>query len=168
MYDLEKIKEECNKVCNELGVKMDVPITLNKRLTLTLGRVINGYVDGVYNPTAVEFSSEMLSSSTDSTIHSVIQHEMVHYYITKTTHERHGHDLLFKEVCARIGCKNDGYATHVDRTVSADAIYKYIVFCPTCHKPVAYYRKAGKVIKNIKSCTCRVCGGDDLYVVQNW
>lgn len=167
MYTLEKIQEQCKAVCNQLGVELDVPVTLNKRLTLTLGRVINGYRDGEYNPISVEFSEEFLNYSTDETVYSVIQHEMVHYYITKTTHEHHGHDALFKEVCARIGCKNDGCSTKIQTTKSKDLIYKYTVKCPNCG-PLAYYRRKGKILKSLSDCHCRKCGSHDLYVEQNW
>ena len=167
MYTLEKIKEQCEEICNQLGVELDVPVTFNKRLTLTLGRVINGHRDGAYNPVAVEFSPSFVATSTDDTIYSVIQHEMVHYYITKTTHEHHGHDALFKQVCARIGCKNDGCATKVESTVSKDLIYKYTVFCPNCG-PLAYYRKFGKTLQNLSNCSCKKCKCKKLYYTQNF
>lgn len=44
-------------------------------------------------------------------------HEASHYITTYRTGEVHGHDAMFKSVCAEIGTDNDGTRTKVERIV---------------------------------------------------
>lgn len=171
-YDLEKVTHEFRTICAKAGANsgLNVPIRLNGRLTRTLGRVMQEYdsCEGCYVSTLVEFSRQLIETSTDKSIHDVIMHEAAHLIVTDRTGETHGHDAAFKAVCAEIGTTNDKTMTKVERTVSDEQLYKYSVYCPTCGKNIGGYSRMCKTLRNIEYCTCRECGKGGLKVVQNW
>ena len=171
MYTLEKVKNEYRKVCCDAGAKsvLDVPIVLNGRLTRTLGRVIQEYdfSKDRYVSTKVEFSRQLIETATDKSIHDVIMHEAAHYIVTDRTGEVHGHDAVFKAVCAEIGTSNNQCATKVECTEEAKNLYKYSIYCPHCGKMVGGYSRMCKTIRNIEDYECKTCHGS-LKVIQNW
>ena len=125
MYDIERVTKEFSDTLEKAGCKLDVPVTINGRLTSTLGRVI--YRGN--NPYKVEFSKQFLGTSTDDCIYQVILHEAAHFIAAKRSGVCHHHDGYFKQICAEIGCTNDQTKTHVERTVALEKIYKYVVYC---------------------------------------
>ena len=171
-YDLNKVQLEFRDICQKANAKtgLTIPIRLNGRLTRTLGRVHYKYdaAAGYYTSTLVEFSRQLLETATDKSIHDVIMHEASHLIVTERTGEIHRHDSLFKAVCAEIGTDNDSACTKVERVVKKETLYKYQIFCPTCHKFIGgYYRKC-KTIDHINKCFCKSCGNGDLKVIKNW
>ena len=102
MFSVEDIKKELNKLSAIVDDEFNIPVGINGRLTRTLGRVHIERSDGVWYPVRMEFSRQFLESSTDASIISVIQHEWCHYYVAKSTGESHGHDNVFKNMCARV------------------------------------------------------------------
>lgn len=169
MYDLVKIENRCKEISASVGDVFDIPVSINGRLTRTLGRVHQEKIDGeTWISTKMEFSRSFLETSTDETVESVIAHEWAHYYVTKITGESHGHDAHFKRVCALIGCENDGVATKVERTVEAKSRYKYVVHCHTCNEDIGFYTRMCGTLKNLNLCTCKRCGGSNLSYTQNW
>ena len=168
MFTLEMIKAELNKLSESVGDTFNLPVTINARLTRTLGRVMQFKRGNKCWSDRMEFSKQLLETSTEESIKSVIAHEWAHYYVTKITGENHGHDAKFKEVCALVGCTNDTPYTKVERTVSEEQLSKYVVYCPTCGEPIGFYSRMCSTLQNIDECTCRRCGGDGLYYVQNW
>lgn len=166
-YDLSRVQREFTNICNKAGVQVTSPISLNGRLTRTLGRVCMVRRGETVENEKVEFSKQLLETTTDSTIESVIKHEAAHYIVTARTHESHGHDSIFKAVCAEIGTTNDTPKTHVERTVSAEQVYKYTVVCPNCG-PISHYHRMSKNLKNISSCYCKKCNSNNLSVIHNW
>lgn len=165
-YDLNRVKLEVKETCRKAGIECDIPIRLNGRLTRTLGRVHQEKKDGIWAPTSVEFSKQLLETSSDKSIRDVILHEYAHIIVTARTGEEHGHDATFKRVCAEIGTTNDGIATKVERIVEVHS--KYEIFCPTCHKTLGGYSRMCKTIQNIEFCHCKLCGKGGLKVIQNW
>ena len=168
-YNLERVTKEFNAVCEKAGTPCKVPVTINGRLSRTLGRVcytVNS--TGYAKSTKVEFSRQLLETSTDESIRDVILHEAAHYILTERTHEEHGHDSMFKKVCAEIGTTNDKTTTKVERTVAEESLYKYIVYCPTCKKVVGGYRRMCKTLQNLDNCYCNLCKKDGLIMKQNW
>ena len=167
-YSLERIKKELNRLSAMVGDEFDIPVSINGRLTKTLGRVFEESMNDVWFPIKMEFSRQFLETSADECIESVIAHEWSHYYTTKRTGESHGHDNTFKATCAMVGCTNDGMKTKVERTVGEKELFKYVVYCPTCEESIGQFTRMCNTLKNIKHCTCKRCGGGDLYYVQNW
>lgn len=168
-YDLMRIKREFNEVCEKAGCPVTIPIKLNGRLTRTLGRVSirkDAGEDDWY-PYLVEFSNQMLETSSDKTIKDVIMHEAAHYIVAVRTKEDHNHDAVFKAVCAEIGTTNDTATTKVDYTVAQEEVYKYSVYCPTCKETIGGFNRMCKTLKMIDQCTCKRCGGSGLTYKQN-
>ena len=66
MWTIEKITNYCKEVCGNANVEFSIPVSINGRLTRTLGRVhstrnVNGYV----TPQRMEFSRQFLETSSD-------------------------------------------------------------------------------------------------------
>ena len=168
MFTLEMIKDELNKLSNSVGDTFNIPVSINSRLTRTLGRVMQYKQGKKCWSDRMEFSKQFLETSTDECVKSVIEHEWAHYYTVKRTGESHGHDAEFKATCRMIGCTNDGTKTHVDRTVAEEFLHKYTVYCPHCDKAIGFYDRMCPTLKRIKDCVCTECGCDDLFYTQNW
>lgn len=134
-----------------VGDTYDCPIALNGRLSRTLGRVIIGTERGRVIPIKMEFSKEFLNTSTDA---SIIGHEWAQRLLALTIN-------MTKSSRRHALCTNDKTKTEVERTVEPESLYKYIVrcnstigMCPT--------------LRNIDSCSCGLCGGQNLIVNQNY
>lgn len=169
-YDFTRLQLEFKEVCRNAGCPVTVPIRLNGRMTRTLGRVTYDHdlLSDIYTPTLVEFSKQLLETATDKSIRDVLCHEAAHYILTSRTGEHHGHDNQFKAVCAEIGTSNDTTTTKIERTVSANKLYKYVVFCQNCNKMVGGFRRKCATLNHLSSCTCRSCGKNNLKLIQNW
>ena len=167
-YDLNRLRKEFAEVCEKAGVKVTIPVNINGRLTRTLGRVkaVVTAATGECTATQMEFSKQLLETSTDKSIRDVLLHETAHYIAIMRSGEGHGHDSYFKAICAEIGATHDGVFINVDRTVEVKD--KYDVFCDTCNLKVAGYSRMCKTIQRIDKCTCNKCNTSNLRVVQNW
>ena len=166
-YDLIRVQKEFTEVCNKAGVQVTCPIKLNGRLKRTLGQVSHITINDITTSTLVEFSKQLLETSTDTSIEAVIKHEAAHYIATARSGKTHGHDSYFKAICAEIGTNNDGTKTKVERTVDDSAIYKYTVICPNCG-PIKYAHRMSKTLKNLSYCSCGKCGNLNLELIQNY
>ena len=167
-YDLNRLKKEFAEVCEEAGEKVTIPVKINGRLTRTLGRV-NAVVTaatGECTATQMEFSKQLLETSTDKSIRDVLLHETAHYIAIMRSGKFHGHDSYFKSICAEIGATHDGVFINVDRVVEVKE--KYEIFCDTCNLKVGGYNRMCKTIQHIDKCTCNKCNTSNLRVVQNW
>ena len=146
--------------------KQNIDVKINNRLTQTLGRCMYHRCGDLITPYKIEFSGQFLRTSTDKSIIDVIYHECAHALTTIETGEKHGHDVIFKAMCKRIGTTNDGITTEVERTVAETEIFKYCVYCNKCNKMVGKYHRAGNVVKTPQFYSCK-CGGS-LKVIQNY
>lgn len=171
-YNLTRVRKEFNDVCNKAGVTVTVPVTLNGRLTRTLGRVKLQRDAGCDNwyPIGVEFSRQLLETASDKSINDVIRHEAAHLIATVRTGKDCGHNEIFKDVCAEIGTKNDTVATKVERTVSEEQLYKYSVYCDGgCGGAfIGGYSRMSNTLKQLSLCSCAKCGQSKLRYIQNW
>jgi len=167
-YDLSRLEREFNEVCNKAGVKVTCPIKINGRLKKTLGRVTHTpTTDGIYVNSLVEFSKQLLETTTDESVRAVLLHEASHYIATARTGQCCGHNSYFKAICAEVGTTNDGTKTHVERTVAEEQVYKYLIVCPNCGV-IAHYHRMSKNLKNISSCYCKKCNSNNLSVIHNY
>lgn len=166
MYDLNRVKSEFYAACESQGMDLKIPVTINGRLTRTLGRVkfTRSRITGKCELLGVEFSRQLLETSSDKSVRDVILHEAAHAIATYKDGS-HGHDAYFKSICAALGTDNDGVATEVERTV--DVRDKYEVFCSHCGK-IGGFSRMCKTIREIDNCHCKKCGSIKLNVVQNW
>lgn len=168
MLNEKDITNICVEICKKVGYDFNIPVKINKRLTRTLGRVTyyklaNGYTTN----TSMEFSYQLLSTATEECIQEVISHECAHYLVIEETHESHGHDAVFKAMCARINCSNNStYYHELKYTAPENEIYKYFVKCERCGKIVSKYHRAGKVVQHPEMYHCK-CGGS-LRIIKNF
>lgn len=171
MMTLTKIKEYCAEAFKKGGYdfeKSGITVTLNSRLTRTLGRCYSKCYDGVYTPTRIEISRQLIETSVDKSIINVIFHECAHALVTLETGELHRHDKVFKAMCARIGADEDGsFMKEVERTVAEESLYKYTIYCSNCGV-IGGRNRMCRTLREIESCTCRRCGESKLFYVQNW
>ncbi len=163
MYDLSRLQKEVKEVCENAGVKLKVPVQINTRLRTTLGQVCYTGDD----PTKIEFSQQLLDTSTDEAIRQVLLHECAHYICDVRDGTSHGHDAYFRAVCKEIGCVNNKTTYRVERLRGCGPVYKYEVYCPECGYIKGYNRK-GHILKNLSHCHCNKCGSYNLYYKQNW
>jgi predicted SprT family Zn-dependent metalloprotease len=168
MWTIDRLKEECQNLSNKFNDNFNVPITINNRLTTTLGRCRSRKINSEqFEPFELQFSKKFLEKSVDEDIISVIQHEWAHYYVTKITKEACGHNNRFKEICAAINCQNDqrvfkGIAPNSEKK------FKYEVHCKNCKKVVAHYNRMCPTLRNIEYYQCSYCEGKELFFKQNW
>ena len=145
----------------------NIKVSINNRLTRTHGRCRTKIINNIYTPVLIEFSPILLNFTEEKDIISIIYHEAAHALVTLETREAHGHDIVFKNMCKRIGTPFNTPSATVKRTVEEDKLYKYFIKCEKCDKIVAKYHRAGSTIQNIDSCYCKKCKGK-LKVIQNW
>lgn len=166
-WTIQEIEEYLSELAASIDLEFNTPIKINGRLTKTLGRVIaEPAMFDSYKPEKIEFSRQFLETSTDESVRQTIMHEFAHWAVLVETGQPHGHDAIFKAMCRKIGCQADRPQTHVERIVSDDKIFKYIVKCDECGNEV-HYNRAGKVVKQPWAYSCGKCGGE-LEVIQNW
>lgn len=166
---LSKIIEICNEKAELFNYDIDFPITLNSRLTSTLGRV-KRYPGSKYT-LSMEFSKNFVETSSDDLVKEVVIHELAHAIVNSLyPDERVGHGPRFKDMYFALGGTGaaKGAKTMIEENVEeVDRIYKYTCYCSKCKKFIGGYKRAGKVIKNIDSCTSKCCGAA-INMFQNW
>lgn len=171
MITMENIIGYCEEAFRKAGYdfsEFNIIVGFNNRLTKTLGRCISEKKYDKWYPTALEFSNQLRDTMTIESVKDIVFHECAHALTCIETGEVHGHDAIFKAMCNRIMCVNDGViARKIERTVSEDSLSKYVVKCPICGT-IGRYSRMGKVLKNLDKCTCGRCGGGSLYYIQNW
>ena len=168
VMELQEVKEMLKSLSLRHGDIFDIEVSINGRLTRTLGRVMLSGTKSNCKPSSMEFSRQMLETVAREDIESVVQHEWAHYYITKMTGVDHGHDKMFKELCANIGCHGT-ISIKVERTieVKSKSKSKYSVYCADCGKLVAEYSRKCKTTNNPEMYHSKCCNAQ-LRVVQNY
>lgn len=171
-WNVGKITEELKALSERMGDEFDIPVSVNGRLTRSLGRTFHTYDSkGFAAPLKMDFSKSFLDSATSKNIIEVIKHEWAHYYLVKTTGKSHGHDYLFKVLCAKIGAPGETkikveYINAENHNKPKQ--YKYELFCTDCGKMVGgYSTSAAKAVKNPEQYTSGCCHAK-LRLVQNW
>lgn len=152
--ELKDIKNRLNELSASRNDTFSIPVSINGRLTKTLGRVMYASRNGVTYPTSMEFSRNMLETVVERDIESVIAHEWAHYYITKMTGKNHGHDADFKALCAEIGCCGTT-SIKVERIVERKS--KYMLYCKECGQLVAEYSRKCKTVDTYELYTSKCC-----------
>ena len=147
----------------------DIDLKINRRLSTTLGRCQSKIINNKAIPYRIEFSEKLLNSATDKEIIDVIYHEAAHALVEIETQESHGHDAVFKAMCARIGTENDGRYTRIESFAeeAKNKVFKYDVVCAGCGS-VSHYSRMCKTLKMLDRCTCKACGQSNFKLYQNY
>ena len=161
-------KQEMLAICQGLSAQFNdtfnIPIVINGRLTRTLGRCCYHNL----TPDRIEISKNVATYCSAEEITQILKHEWVHYYITKITNERHGHDALFRSYCSKIGCAADKPKVELEGLkANRDIISKYTVTCEGCGKKY-YYNRMTKKLRDLSFCFCAECNSSDLTLTQNY
>lgn len=160
-FSIAQVIAELKRVCAYANVPLDVPVSVNSRLTTTLGRVkCLGAA-----PSAIEFSKIFLEQATYFEIIQVIRHEAAHYIAIVRSGEFHGHDEYFRAVCAEIGCEYDRAVAPLESVIKREkkavkripTPFKYEVYCPCCGKVVDKKKRMCKMLKEIEWYECPEC-----------
>lgn len=103
MWDIEKItnllKETSKKFDDEFNIKVEISTTLRK----TYGQCESRYKYKKWRPVSIIIRKSHLLENSDESIENTILHEWIHYYLTKSTGKRHGHNDLFRMYCKKLG-----------------------------------------------------------------
>ena len=171
MMGLKDLYKICYDLSEQFGDEFSVPIVINNRLTSTLGQSLAkwNHEEGYMYPTGIEISGRALRDLCDEDIIDVVKHEWTHYYLTKTDPTvRHGHDMVFKDLCKKTGCNGDPdmeIRTRDGRSVLRT--HKYTVICPKCGE-IAGYDRMCRTLKRIDLAEHTACGTVGLTYEQNW
>ncbi len=167
----EEIYNYCVKLSLDNNDIFSIPVLINNRLSSTLGRVIltvnrlNGYA----TPTRLEISGKLLQATNKDNIEQIIKHEWAHYYLTKTTHIDHGHDWYFQQLCAKIGCIEDGKTSNVVKQENKELLYKYTIYCKNCG---AFLGGKSRMCAQLRDLNwryhCPKCKSSNLFFKTNW
>lgn len=167
MMTIDEIRKECVDTFKKANVdfeKQNIRLSLNGRLSRTLGKCKFLRCGSKITVTDIEISRKFAEMSDAKTIVDVIRHECAHALAIILSGESHGHDSYFKQICHMIGTYNDGTCTDITGSLNdEDNFYKYIVYCPTCNKTLAKYHRISNVIKNIDNYKCKDCGSKIAY-----
>lgn len=168
MWTIEEITRLCEEYCGRCGIEFNSPVSINGRLTRTLGRCFYEKKQEKWYPTKIEISRQLLKTATDRSIKEVIAHECAHYVVAAITHEDHGHDATFRYYCALIRTTNDTYSyENIEYTKSNDEIYKYTLYCSKCGSFLIGRSRACAVTKNPERYSSKCCYAK-IRVSKNW
>lgn len=163
--DYQKI---VNDILSNNGFDFEVPVSINGRLSTTLGRArfsVNPNT-GRYRAVDIELSKNLLLTAKDEDIINIIKHECAHIIIQHGATQNYGHNNKFKEVCARLNCSFDEPAC-APQIANYDN-FKYVMECKNCGHKEGFARKR-KFFDVINLCVCSSCRATrSLSIRQNW
>ena len=173
MINYQKIIRETIKECEKVtGVKCEVPIYINERLSKSLGRACAKITRNRFTgerkvePTQIEFSKRFIEVATEEHLIDVIRHEFAHYCTFLSKGEHNHTDVEFISYCQKMDCCHNA-----NSKIRADIKHKYDVYCKCCGKYAGGYDRASKVIKSVMSGQKGYVSGcckSELRVEQNW
>ena len=163
-WTLNQIQKELERISISQNDTFSIPVSLNGRLTKTLGRVVykKNTLTGKCVLTKMEFSKNFMANGVDEEVKSVIAHEWAHYYVTKTREEDHDHDAVFMNCAESVG----GHTGRYIKVSEGSNLYKYTVYCTKCGKVVGHCDRAGKTVKEPHLYKSSCCGAS-IRIEQN-
>lgn len=168
--EINEIKRHLNTAFAKAGYNFDdynITVSTSNRMKKTLGWCEMKGKNGVLYPAEIRISNYLLENSTLPVIKDVIYHEAAHALVTIETGENHGHDAVFKAMCARIGTTNDGTVTQAFEVTEPEKYYKYTTYCANCGKMTGGYSRSCKTIQYPFMYKSKCCGAS-ITVKQNW
>lgn len=172
LEEVRSVYDGLDKLCgvDTSNVKLRVSSRTVSRLGSCAYRISS---DGIVVPKQIFIAEFVLDN--DELYENTIRHEYAHALIMlRYPGERHGHDQVWKSVCAEVGCVPE----RTDKREEALRICqeqrrnlaRYKVVCVGCGAEW-YYRRETKVIKNLKARRkiagiCSQCGGNNLLLEE--
>lgn len=101
--ELEKFAQEF--LSKEFGLKLGVPISINGRLTRSLGRFLSyrNRRTGQESATGIELSKALYESRDKKKILDILKHELVHYALLEKGLPNNDGDPYFENTLKRLG-----------------------------------------------------------------
>lgn len=167
----KKLQSLVNEALAKSHCQVACPVTINPRLSRTLGRAkFLGRAGRITKVIGIEFSESLLRLATDKCINDVLLHEVAHVIANVRTGSDQGHNKVFKAVCREIGTTNDKTYTVMEYKVTKPVVktYKYDVICPVCGV-IDHYSRACDATKYPDRYFCRKCHSyKPLRIRANW
>lgn len=151
---LETVKEIVSSDLAKYDLKVTFPIRENGRLRSVIGRVMYQMQGKTITVTAMEFSRKYLENATDEQITGTIHHEAAHAIATICTGVNHSHDQYWKSIYYELdpeGHEDSEYTNDSEKDKSRRGMYKYVVRCSCCHRPIHYYYRRGPLIRAVEN-----------------
>lgn len=95
------------------NLELTVPISLNNRLTRSLGRFIykRSQLKNIKEPLGIEISSKFLKYNSNEDVLDTLKHELIHYALFMLDEPFLDHDKKFIETCKKLGVGLTGSKT---------------------------------------------------------
>lgn len=174
MTALESVRAEYSRLDRQLGIDTScIPLSLSTRMVRQYGVCcFRGNV-----PSAIRLAAFLLDAPEQ--LRQTALHEYAHAAAALLTGKRHGHDAVWKAVCARIGCPPERLSKPCEAARKRAEEYEksrasapgWQVVCQSCGA-VSHYRRRGKIVQlleahpNSRSCICRQCGGRRFRLIR--
>ena len=163
MHTLDEVRAEYDRLDRLLGIDSSgVELCVSRRAVRQLGsfRVQTGGAG------KMRITLSALIFSDDAQFWDTVRHEYAHAAV-HLLHpgEKHGHDRVWKQMCAVVGCSQKRLAPEQGRAAELRrARAKYIIRCERCGSESRYVRR-GKAVELMlrgrgRSLRCKKCGGD--------
>jgi predicted SprT family Zn-dependent metalloprotease len=158
--EYKEILEIAQNACKNYGVKLDVTVRMNGRLSRTLGRVKYFQNHLGVKVEVIEFSTKYFSdpNRNQEVKRQVVLHEIAHYLAYLTDYQSHQHDEVFRDCCAKIDCTTTGEnaTDESDKLIENIQVkYKYDCRCSACGNHIRYYKRYPRTVENKVSGCCR-------------
>lgn len=153
------------------GMKFELPVVENRRLTRALGRMcfIRNRNTGEIVPTRLEIASRMFGNYKPETIESVLKHELCHWALAVQGKPFEDGHPIFERELRRIG------AHSTDTIETAGMVYT--VICTKCGKVIAKDNSQGRLKKYVTGtkrrsyyttcCRAKITWGEMQYIEDN-
>lgn len=126
---LSQLNRHANKFLGEnYGMKMEIPLKLNGRLSVACGRFRHYNVAG--RPLDVELNKKFVENNADDVVLDVLYHELVHYALYMKNRDYRDGQSDFENELKRLGILSQSNIATKHKIV---AIY-HIYLCKVCNK----------------------------------
>lgn len=142
---------------NEYGLKLDIPIKVNPRTSITHGMFYFNPKDNI--AVRISISKSMIEYNEESFAISTLKHELVHYALFELGLPYHDGDKEFEKELKRVGASSTGVRVSINK----EEIYE----CKKCNYRFHQLRKLDHHKKYQGSNYSCQCGGRLRYIGQH-
>ena len=156
------LQEEIKK-CEELtGIKCNVPVIINNRLTTTLGwTIFYGETKNDIHDIKIEISGKLMKYGQDKDVVGTLRHEYAHYCTVVVKGDHNHNDKQFKNYCKMLN-------TSYEPSAEVNLPFKYNTVCSCCGKVTGRYNRSNNIIKRNGKGYKSSCCHANIKVIQNY
>ena len=156
--------QEAIKKCEEItGIKCDIPVKINNRMTRALGWT-SFFGDGINKPIhdiKIELSGKLMKYGKDKDIVETLRHEYAHYCTVVVKGDHNHNDKQFKNYCKMLN-------TSYEPSAEVNLPFKYNTVCSCCGKVIGRYNRSNNIIKRNGKGYRSSCCHANIKVIQNY